>query len=108
MWGKLPCMKNLVTVACNRDFRHLLLQAESIQKFVEPCTHWIVINEFENLDIGYWENSLRPFYTNHQFNILIPNDFDIKSLTHGEWHSQQFFKIAIANIINEDYLLLVI
>jgi len=99
-------MKNLVTVTCNRDFHNMILQAESIQKFVEPCTHWIVINEFDNLDIDKWDNTLKPYYTSHQYKILTPNDFEIKSLTHGEWHSQQFFKIAIANIINEDYLIL--
>jgi hypothetical protein len=43
-------MKNLVTVTCNRDFQFMLLQAESIQKFLEPCHHWIVINEYEDLE----------------------------------------------------------
>lgn len=99
-------MKHLVTVTCNRDFQHMLLQAESIQKFVGPCTHWIVINEYENLDIQHWHNALNKFYTHHQYKILTPNDFSVKSITHREWHSQQFFKLAVSKLINEDYLIL--
>ena len=99
-------MKNLVTVTCNRDFQHMLLQAESIQKFVEPCIHWIIINEYDEIDIYYWDSKLSPYYTKHQCVILTPDDFVIKPINQREWHSQQFYKLYISTYINEDYLIL--
>ena len=45
----------LLTIACERDKDILLLHAESISLFLEPCTHYIVINEFNRYlkDIGF-------------------------------------------------------
>lgn len=97
---------DLVTVTCNRDFQHMILQAESIQKFLEPCTHWIVINEYEDLDVSVWINELDKYYTKHQYKIITPYDFKINSLPHKKWHGQQYFKLAISSIIDKDYLLL--
>ncbi len=97
---------DLVTVTCNRDFQHMLLQAESIQKFLEPCTHWIIINEYEDLDVDKWHGALSKFYTNHRYNILTPAYFNINAMSHRRWHGQQYFKLAISTIINTDYLIL--
>lgn len=97
---------DLVTVTCNRDFQFMLLQAESIQKFLEPCHHWIVINEYEELDTNRWHHALSKFYTKHTFKILTPDDFKINSLPHRKWHAQQYFKLAISTLINQDYLIL--
>ena len=98
-------MKNLVTVTCNRDFQHMILQAESIQKFLEPCTHWIVINE-DDVDINYWHTALKKYYTNHQYRLLTPKDFSIIPTNQWEWHSQQYYKLYISTVINDDYLIL--
>ena len=97
---------DLVTVTCNRDFQHMLLQAESIQKFLEPCTHWIVINEYEDLDVDRWHDALSKFYINHKYNILTPNDFGISMLPLPGWHTQQYFKLAISTFTNEDYIIM--
>jgi len=99
-------MRNLVTVTCNRDFQHMLLQAESIQKFVEPCIHWVIINEYDDIDIDYWDSKLSPYYAKHQLVILTPNDFLVKPINQREWHSQQFYKLYISTYINDDYLIL--
>ena len=42
----------LVTVACYRDFYQILIQAESINLFLEPCTHYIIINENKTKLVG--------------------------------------------------------
>jgi hypothetical protein len=97
---------NLVTVTCNRDYQHMLLQAESIQKFVEPCTHWIVINEYDDIDIEYWHTSLSQYYTNHVYKILTPKDFATSPTHMSGWHTQQYYKLAISTLINDDYLIL--
>ena len=99
---------DLVTVTCNRDFQHMLLQAESIQKFLEPCHHWIVINEYEDLDIKKWQNVLSKFYTKHTYKILTPDDFsmDATAYRYRKWYGQQYFKLAISKFINKDYLIL--
>ena len=52
-------MMYLATVTCNRDFQQMLLQAESIQKFVEPCKHVIIINE-DKFDYNFWYRWLKP------------------------------------------------
>ena len=59
----------LLTVACERDKDILLLHAESISLFLEPCTHYIVINE-EVPDINYWRELLQPYYSKHKLIIL--------------------------------------
>ena len=97
---------DLVTVTCNRDFQHMLLQAESIQKFLEPCTHWIVINEYEDLDVDRWHNALSKFYTNHKYNILTPTDFGISMPPFNGWLTQQYFKLAISTFTNQDYIIM--
>jgi hypothetical protein len=99
---------DLVTITCNRDFQFMLLQAESIQKFLEPCHHWIVINEYEDLDIEKWQNALSKFYTKHTYKILTPDDFsmDATAYRYRKWYGQQYFKLAISKFINKDYLIL--
>lgn len=97
---------DLVTVTCNRDFQYMILQAESIQKFLEPCKHWIIVNEYEDLDIDAWVKELDKYYTNHQYKIITPNDFKINSLPYTKWHAQQYYKLAISTLIDTDYLIL--
>lgn len=107
----------LATITCNRDFNQMLLQAESIQKFLEPCKHVIILNE-DNPDFDFWYRWLKPYYTKHSLEILprINYDYPVAALgytrlgnfdhvAHG-WRMQQLQKLLLAYQYNEDYLLL--
>jgi len=102
----------LATVTCNRDFQEMLLQAESIGKFVEPCRHIIIINE-PNPNIKFWYKWLTPYYKNHEL-IILPGYEDV-SKTHkitGKklmgWTTQQVQKLFIGmkHEFLDDYILL--
>ena len=109
----------LATVTCNRDFQQMLLQAESIQKFVEPCSHVIVINE-DKPDLDFWYRWLGPYYKNHKLNIIprityhYPTSFlgtiDGQSssgdASSNGWRTQQLQKLLLAYEFEDDYLLL--
>jgi hypothetical protein len=93
---------DLLTVTCNRDFQQMVLQAESISRFVEPCTHWVIINEPES-DIAHWNYHLKPFYKNHMLKV---RPRVVESANENGWYTQQLQKIAAAKIIQKDYLVL--
>jgi len=108
----------LATVTCNRDFQQMLLQAESIQRFLNPCKHIIIINESVP-DIDFWYRWLKPYYTNHELIIRPRIDYPYPSgsigtrNTYGEidavssgWRSQQLQKMLLAYEYEDDYLLL--
>jgi len=100
---------DLVTVTYNGDENQMILQAESIQKFVDKCNHWVVINELD-ADIDYWKKLLSKYYTNHTLKLLTPDSFN--SFCHHDdlpvngWHRQQYYKLKIADIIKTKYLIL--
>lgn len=108
----------IATVTCNRDFQQMLLQAESIGKFVDPCDHVIVINE-DKPDLDFWYGWLKPYYKNHKLNIIpkIKYDYPISlrqdlnkfaindSASYG-WRTQQLQKLLLAYEFQDDYLLL--
>lgn len=94
---------DLVTVTCDLDFNQMLLQAESISKFLKPCTHWVIIND-QNIDKEKWEVALRPYYHNHTLKLLTPNWNNIPS-DYG-WAKQQAYKFIISKYLDNDYLLL--
>jgi len=111
-------MKTLVTVACYRDFHQILLQAESISLFLEPCTHYIIVNE-EKIDLDFWYRWLSPYYKNHELKIIPKIEYDYDTVRNmfyksenslGEitlgWRTQQLQKLLIATLIDEDYLIL--
>lgn len=109
----------LATVTCNRDFQQMLLQAESIEKFVEPCTHIIIINE-DKPDLDFWYRWLKPYYKNHKLEIIprityhYPTSFlgtGISQSPSGDassngWRTQQLQKLLLAYEFEDDYLLL--
>lgn len=108
----------LATVTCNRDFHQMLLQAESIQRFLHPCKHVIIINEAYP-DIDFWYRWLRPYYTNHELLIIpkiyheYPTNINGARDIHGDinenykgWTSQQLQKMLLAYHFEDDYLLL--
>lgn len=113
MRGKFPRIMHLVTVTCNRDFNQMLLQAESISKFVEPCTHYVIVNE-PSANLQFWYNWLSPYYSNHKLFLLQRIEYNYQELgidtrnngTYVGWVLQQLQKLLIAYHINEDYLVL--
>ena len=108
----------LATVTCNRDFQQMLLQAESIQRFLNPCKHVIIINE-SYPDLDFWNRWLKPYYTNHELVIIPRIDYaypsgsigtrtnygEIDAVSNG-WRSQQLQKMLLAYKYEDDYLLL--
>jgi len=102
---KLQSVKHLVTVTCNKERNLMLLQAESIQKFLEPCCHWVIVNEI-NVDVEAWKEILNPFYDRHELKI-IPQHllFENKENIFGQY-TQQVCKLTIAKMIKDDYLIL--
>jgi len=103
-----------LTVTCNRDQSQLILQAESIDKFVEdPIEHYIIINE-DDPDILSWYKKLKQYYTKHRL-ILLPRfnyDYSIVQkysdnvLDNYGWYMQQLQKLLFAYYIQDDYLIL--
>lgn len=99
----------LVTVTCDRDLNAILLQAESIHRFLEPCTHWVIINEY-NPDLSKWYKLLSPFYTNHTLKLLPrvyePNEDYSNIDPRWGWRLQQLQKLYISTLLDDDYLIL--
>jgi hypothetical protein len=93
---------DLLTVTCNRDFQQMILQAESISKFVKPCIHWVIINE-PDPDINYWRHHLTPYYKNHMLKV---KPRLVESTVENGWYTQQLQKIAAAQLILKDYMVL--
>jgi hypothetical protein len=100
----------LLTIACERDKKQLLMQAESIMLFLKPCTHYVVINE-ENPNLQEWEDLLSIYYTNHKLVILhYPLDTYIPRWKDGMnyvgWHRANILKFLAFKDIQDDYLIL--
>ena len=100
----------LLTIACERDKKQMLLQAESISLFLESCTHYIVINE-ETTNIKEWRDLLTPYYTNHELIILhYPLETYVprwkNGLNHVGWHRANILKFLAFKDIQDDYLIL--
>jgi hypothetical protein len=103
---------DILTVTCNRDFEQMLLQAESINAFVKPCTHWVVINE-PAADVDYWKDRLAPYYKNHALRLTVwdwsawpdTNQMKIDSNYKG-YKLQQVIKLMMHSCIQKDYVCL--
>jgi hypothetical protein len=98
---------DLVTVTCLLDKEQMLLQAESISKFLEPCKHWVVIND-RIQDKEYWEQALSQYYTKHELKIITPDlekYYDLNQYENG-WKTQQVLKYEIFKHVKDDYLIL--
>lgn len=94
---------DVVTVTYNNDFNNMLRQAQSIYKYTEPFTHWVIINDKSQLD--FWRRNLEPYYAKHTLHLLhICND-TISSVYCG-YRRQQLIKLYMSKIIKEKYLVL--
>lgn len=96
----------------------MLLQAESIQKFLNPCKHVIIINE-SYPDLEFWNRWLKPYYTNHELVIRpriqypypssvlgVRDRYGAIDTTSSGWRTQQLQKMLLAYEYEDDYLLL--
>jgi len=95
---------NIVTVAFDRDFDQLLLQADSINKYLKTkSTHWVVV-ESTNKSHQEWEDKLSPFYTFHELKLMFFGDFQYPI---WGYFRQQILKLLISKYIRaESYLIL--
>ena len=96
---------DLLTVTCERDLPQMILQAESISKFVKSCRHWVVINE-KTPDIEKWRSLLEPFYTNHDLVLTVPDTYNDSTDSYIGWVRQQVHKILMSKKIKDDYIVL--
>lgn len=100
-------MTDLVTITCNIERHLMILQAESVMNFVEPCTHWVVVNE-KNVDVHAWHDILKPYYKYHKL-YVIPRRFLLSNASADELPghaTQQVLKMMVAKLVQKDYLLL--
>lgn len=98
---------DIVTVTCELDSHQMIQQAESISLFVEPCTHWVIV-EGANVNLTVWKKRLAPYYKNHTLKLkTYDNDMwpKLNPKYHG-YYIQQILKLLISKDIKNDYLLL--
>jgi len=106
---------DLVTVTCLRDYKDMIRQAQSIHLYLEPCTHWVVVND-EFVDEQFWKDSLTLYYKNHNLKLLFPkwkewafNFIERKIFKPRHpygYKNQQVYKLLISENINNDYLII--
>lgn len=92
----------LVTVTCDMDERLMLRQAESINLFMSPCEHLVIIED-DNFDSTKWYKTLAKFYNNHKLTIKTYN----RRKEYGKgWDRQQVFKLLAAQDCEDKYVVL--
>lgn len=95
---------DFVTVACERDFELIKLQAESMDKFVDPCTHWIFVNDmFPNKK--RWQEALAPYYTKHKLNLIFHKWYHYLYAPDG-FIRHAAYKLLMVKLINYDFVAL--
>ena len=100
-------MTDLVTITCNIERHLMVLQAESVLNFMEPCTHWVIVNE-KNVDVHAWHDILKPYYKHHKL-YVIPRRFLLDDPRFDELSghaTQQVLKMLVSRLVQKDYLLL--
>ncbi len=94
------------TVTYSRDIYLMLLQAHSIEKFIDvPITHHVYVQD-DRIPIPIWEKALSPIYKKHTL-VLSHNKFKIhepQQRPHG-WNEQQYIKLMLASEMQHEYIL---
>lgn len=94
----------IVTVTCSKDVVAMQRLAESIQNFVEPCEHLVIIEDI-NYDVSYWTSCLEKFYTKHK--LVIKNYHKLITVKNNSgWERQQAFKLIASLDCTDKYLIL--
>lgn len=94
---------DLVTVTCKKDLQFFELQVKSTVKFLQPCTHWVIINEDDPAEAL---EKISKVYQNSQHQLKILTQKDFMPLQGSGWQKQQAYKLLVSKYINDDYLLL--
>lgn len=104
---------SIITVTFTGDKWPMLLQAHSIETFVEePTTHYVIIEDFHgNVTTALeWLCLLQPIYKKHKLVLIDKNsapelylEWD-KGMVSG-WDQQQYLKLKVHEIINTEYYL---
>lgn len=99
----------LVTVVCKRDINEILLQAQSIDLYVEkPTKHWVIVED-NSLSLKEWTDILSPYYKRHELNL----SFSVRDDREHEfyepfiygWRRQQVLSFAASKMVtSERYL----
>jgi hypothetical protein len=116
---------DIVTLTCNRDIRQTIIQAESIQNFVKPCRHWVVVNQYQPTESlkQRWRNYLKPFYKKHKLVLVFPQDLQTYNTSYeplldhqgygntGPLRNSSYwlgfkYQFTIAEQVQDDYLCL--
>lgn len=105
-------MKNLVTITCLRDLSQIILQAKSIEMFLNEKEHWIIINEYTE-DKNKWIDILKPLYHKNKLHLLFLDDFMPLNSERGyvwskytSYSRQLYLKFLAFSYIKQDYLIL--
>lgn len=105
-------MINIVTLTYVRDLRQTVLQAESIQKYVSPCIHYVIItsNFVSPSQKRRWYRILKPYYTRHKLVLLFLGEQDYDSELPMSLNSNYYYsfvyQFTVAEILDDDYLVL--
>lgn len=81
----------------------MILQAKSISKFLEPCTHYVYINELEP-ELYKWYELLIPYYQRHTLKLRAYETNMLKRF--DGWNVQQYYKFLCFEEVQDDYLIL--
>lgn len=95
---------NLVTVTYFADLRNMLVQAESINRFVSGVTHWVVVCSSSN-NMSRWRRLIGPYYQGSNKLKLIRAPANLMTKNAG-YLNQQLLKLWIAGSIQDDYVIL--
>lgn len=95
-------LNHLVTVFCTRDWAQFCLQVESLRFVVKPITHWVIVNEAD--DLSLYSHKIRQLYT------LLPHRVIVvarpKTVSTVGWDNQQYYKLWIWREIQNAYVIL--
>lgn len=104
-------MLPIFTVTYSEDFWATVLQAHSIEKFVDdPTVHYVAIEDafthnrggqYTQRSIEEWKQQLEPIYQKHKL-VLITQDRYPKFWLHDQisgWTRQQYIKLCIADML---------
>jgi hypothetical protein len=95
---------DFVTIACDRDFDLMELQVESLTKYTDPCTHWIIVNE-RFPDKNKWKNMLEPYYKEHTLNLIFPRWYEHLTCVDG-FIRHAVYKLLMVEYIDHDFVAL--
>lgn len=93
----------ILTVSYSEDLPHLLLQTNSIEKFlIQPTKHYVYIQD-DVINIQNWQNLLQPLYKRNQL-ILLHDKYHLD--TNNGYYHQQYLKLKVASELNYEKLLI--